>query len=162
MQQQVKTVALSDKLSVLVMELRISTLSVSLDTMHRAMEEYATTLRSLYTWTIVSFISAERQGECTIWILCSRKEPLRRLDNAYLGFKRAVDRIVNGASVERRTWAKIQGSTSAVQVYTDVHARDEDFESTRTTLLELARQAAPAKGAVLLSEPLHPLPAPTS
>ena len=158
MQQQVKTVAFSEQLSVVVLELRISPLNLPLDAVHRAMENYATTLRALYTWAVVSFISADRQGECTAWILCSRKEPVRRLDNVYLGFKRAVDRIFHGASVERRTWARIHGS--AAQVYTDVHARDEDFQTTRTSLLELARLAAPANGAVLVSGPLYPLPAP--
>ena len=156
--QQVKTIALSDQLSVLVLELRVSPLTLPMVDVHRAMEQYATTLRCLYTWAILSFISAERQGECTIWILCSRKEPVRRLDNAYLGFKRAVNRIIHGASVERRTWTKVQGR--AAQVYTDVHAQDEDFQTTRRSLLELARQAAPAKGEVLVSGPLYPLPAP--
>lgn len=158
MQQQVKPVAFSGHVSVVVLELRIAPLTLALDAVHRAMEQYATTLRSLYTWAVVSFISADRQGECTTRILCSRKEPVRRLDNAYLGFKRAVDRIFHGASVERRALVKVRGSAS--QVYTDAHARDEDFQTTRRSLLDLAGQAAPTKGAVLVSGPLHPLPAP--
>ena len=154
-----KKVSLGQACTVVLLELRVVPLSLPLAVLHRALEQYAASLRCARTWAVISHVATDRQGEATLWILCSRKEPLRRLDNAFLGWRRALERLIHGSSVERRQWTKVEGS-AAVQVYADVHALDdEDFEDANGRLCRGAARAA-GGSAVLVSGPLEPLPAP--
>ena len=154
-----KKVSLGQPCTVVLMELRVVPLSLPLTVLHRALEQYATSLRCVRTWAVISHVATDRQREATLWILCSRKEPLRRLDNCFLGWRRALDRLIQGSRVERRQWTKVEGS-AAVQVYADVHALDdEDFESAKGRLRVLAGRDA-GGSAVLVSGPFQPLQAP--
>ena len=156
-----KKVFLGQHCGGVLLELRVTPLSLPLTVLHRALEQYAASLRCMRTWAVISHVATDRQGEATIWIVCSRKEPLRRLDNTFLGWKRALERIIDGSSLERRQWSKVEGSAT-VQVYTDVHALDdEDFEAAKDRLCSIARKDAPAQS-VHVSGPLHPLPPPSA
>lgn len=152
-----KTIRLGQACTVVLLELRVVPLTLPLAILHRALEQYAASLRCARTWTVISYVAAERQGEATLWLVCSRKEPLRRLDNAFLGWRRALERLIQGSSVERRQWTKVEGS-AAVQVYADVHALDDEaFEDAKGRLCRVAGTGA-GGSAVLLSGPLQPLP----
>lgn len=156
-----KKVSLGHACAVVLLELRVVPLSLPLAVLHRALEQYAATLRCARTWAVISNVAADRQGEATLWILCSRKGPLRRLDNTFLGFRRALGRLIEGSSVERRAWTRVQGSAT-VQVYADVHALDdEDFEDAKSRLCGIASRGS-SSGAVLVSGPLQPLPPPST
>lgn len=153
-----KKVSLGQACTVVLLELRVVPLSLPLAVLHRALEQYAASLRCARTWAAISHVARDRQGEATLWILCSRKEPLRRLDNAFLGWRRALERLIEGSSVERRQWTRVQGST-AVQVYADVHALDdENFEDAKGRLCGIASRGAGGGSALLVSGPLEPLP----
>ena len=142
-----------------LLELRVMPLSLPLTVLHRALQQYAASLRCVHTWAVISHVSPSRQGEATLRILCCRKEPLRRLDNCFLGWRRALERLIHGSNVERRQWTKVEGSASA-QVYADVHALDdEEFEHARDRLCGTAGRDS-SGGAVLVSGPLLPLQAP--
>lgn len=80
-----KRVSLGQACTVVLLELRVVPLSVPLAVLHRALEHYAASLRCARTWAVISLVGTDRHEEATLWILCSRKEPLRRLDNAFLG-----------------------------------------------------------------------------
>jgi hypothetical protein len=157
-----RTITLGKQCSIVVLEVRVVPLSLPVSTFHRAMEVYAASLRCMRSWAVVSFVSTTRQGECTVWIIGSRKEQLRRLDNTWLGWKRALERMIHGASLQRREWSKVQGASQTTKVYAEVHAPDDDeFEAAKTKLLQIARKDAPSAGAVNVSGPFHPLPAPS-
>jgi hypothetical protein len=150
-----KKVSLGQACTVVLLELRVVPLPLAV--LHRALEQYAASLRCARTWAVISHVGTDRQGEATLWILCSRKEPLRRLDNAFLGWRRALERLIEGSSLERRQWTRVQGS-AAVQVYADVHALDDvDFEDAMGRLRRIASSGA-AGSEVLVSGPLQPLP----
>ena len=144
--------------SLVLLELRVVPLSVPLAIIHRALEHYATGLRCVRTWAVISHIAKDREGEATLWVLCFRKEPLRRLDNSFLSWKRALERIIAGCTVQRRQWSGVQGSSRGAQVYADVHALEDDSVEAATARLHgIARNTA-QPGGLLLSSPLHPLP----
>lgn len=102
-----KKVFLGQHCASVLLELRAVPLTLPLKVLHRALEQYAATLRCVRTWAVISHVAADRQEEATLWILCSRKEPLRRLDNCFLGFKRALERIIRRQ--QRGEKAMVQG-----------------------------------------------------
>lgn len=155
----VKKVTLGRLCTVVLLELRILPLSLPLSEVHRALEQYAASLRCARTWAVISHVAKDRKGEATLWILCDRREQVRRLDNCFLGFRRALERLIHGSSVERRRWTRVEGS-SAAQIFADAHMLDdESFEHAKDRLCRVASTSA-GGDIVLVSQPLQPLPPP--
>jgi len=157
---EVKRVELGEPCSVVMLEIKVTPLTVPQASLHSLVDAYAATTRSFRNWAVVSHISRSREGEATVCLIGHRRESLVRLDNVFLGWKRALERLIQGSAVERRQWTAVADSKS--QIWTEVHRGiGETFEEARQRVVASANEDSLAAAPALVSGPLQPLLAPS-
>lgn len=93
--------------------------------------------------------------EAVLWLLFEHKEAIARKDNAFVSFKRAIERRLHGTDVRKHQWTTVEGS-AGVSVYADMHVLDETFEAAKLRLSAMSQADA---NEFIVSGPLEPLPA---
>lgn len=152
-----RRVCLSSQSATVLFELRITPLKLPLISLHTTLDACVSACRSARAWACISRLSSHRAAhkEAVLWLLFEHKEAIARKDNAFLSFKRTIERRLHGTDVRKHQWTTVDGS-AGVSVYADMHVLDESFEAVKLRLSAMAHADA---ADCIVSGPLEPVPA---
>ena len=122
---------------------------------HKGLETFIRTWRSMAQWTLLVAKDAEKEAVVCV-LVAERHEPTARVDNAFLTWSRTLSGLFTGINPQRRQW--VAAPNGRARVYADVKAgREKTYNEVCENVREMARCVAGSNGHLSVSSDWSPL-----